>query len=1508
MAKFSYSGSSDSSLNDFPKWSSNIFITLRNLLNANAKGTKEFKYLDPRPFFNKWGIGYDEPDGQKIPEQDSEVQKPNNYTYARTDALDVGIDNLDYTAGKRGASDSIKIPNNEDNGNPEWNNIINLLMPQYARRVEVEDLDKNFWVIGVTLDCIVNALWGRNNSVIETILGIIDELIDIRNMIGDNTVIDIGLRIGNSDIKNFYKQIELNDMHFQLKTDTSTREIDIPIETYYPTGENGDKIEDASQGITNWSEVCNYYNSKIMNNEEVTIRDSDLFFTSKNIGTDYTFNFDFSPYFYDPEGILAENDGVITYTDNTFMSSCSFGTYGNINLENNSANSITIDDTLSKQCDFKNKIKNIRITYYSIKSFENDSEKASYNILKANIHNYYKTMNIDTILGEEDSEKYLDLGFNCFLYVPEKYWYIKYFSHPELEATVDTRPNNRDYVVRRIDSGKYKIITDYQLFNHNDFKKDYANIIKESIILTDFNDEKLNSLYCKILKYDNVNKQYNCIVDLHSEHSILVFEYLESNYEEGLTYSDWKKLDPEALKPATVGELGGIYSNDLTKGYDFADDFIRRKVNVDNVKARCVISRSDVELATMKNIIEGKTTSSIKIIPSSYNRSYWAYNNWEMVLNNSLRTRYNMCFAIISEQTTDNTEAKCVTIFNNRLQAPGVAYSEDYFITNGKESQQWSLVTPQDGHEAKVTSYIYTQKVLKYVNNSYVKVDLSVNEKATTIAQAYDYSDSSPTYANVGYLNLYTVSGETNPLPKTSDVVLRHDMYSEPMKLLNNRYDTFTGLNNIFETLTDVNDTTNEIALMLSSKNYENTSNYATIGDNYILSNYYTYDISDVDEIKFRRSFEITAPLFNFGQPNANYADNTHYSLFNKYDGKYLTNQNTDSSKCVQIINNYIDGHSNELNTQYWKSRIPYKYIPNYALTIFYGTRNYNNGNILTQRLYQIRQAWKNKESVNSVDGLYQLTIGDDFRLPETAHIVMYGTDEEESYDLTSNESSYTLTRKENLDRNITSVQYTFPQETLFLRSKDLYHYEMISFSIGTDKTYIPLYKLKTKGNSNYDFTTQQLATMKNSNTMLSLQNNFGVSGYKGNLNTYNETAHILFNKTNEDKKKQAIPLTYYIPELRNYKNKINTEKYYVPNVFVNTFYKDDYTYNAKSLQYVNYFNDVLYNTDSEISSIPTLIKNEISISSEVGECDNFAGGGYMRNNECIHSFSNLFYNSNTTVISNDNSERITADLQISNLNPMTFYLDGTLFTEAGADLLEDFMNNFGTSSYQGEGITQTLNNLITNYNTLVNKINTTNDNFEIVGRNTANMLENLMASITYYYKNIICFGFYRSVPQRFSKPINLTEMYLSGTSGGNAYRNPTNYMILGISRADMNDYENRKNILTSKTIQNLYPRNLELLKVGETGIHCDITSSISPTNSVRLDINNFSHDNTQNLIMHEQNIGYYQKYVGYIILLWSQKDSYDEEGHIISSAGNSLCQVRNLRLYGETAPGYIIF
>lgn len=42
----------------------------------------------------------------------------------------------------------------------ESDNGLQLLMPQYHRRVEVEDLDKNFWVISVLLDAVLNSLWG----------------------------------------------------------------------------------------------------------------------------------------------------------------------------------------------------------------------------------------------------------------------------------------------------------------------------------------------------------------------------------------------------------------------------------------------------------------------------------------------------------------------------------------------------------------------------------------------------------------------------------------------------------------------------------------------------------------------------------------------------------------------------------------------------------------------------------------------------------------------------------------------------------------------------------------------------------------------------------------------------------------------------------------------------------------------------------------------------------------------------------------------------------------------------------------------------------------------------------------------------------------------------------------------------------------------------------------------------------------------------------------------------
>jgi hypothetical protein len=45
-------------------------------------------------------------------------------------------------------------------------------MPRYSRRVEVEDLNKNFWVLGQVCDALVEAVW-RDDGIIDAINTII---------------------------------------------------------------------------------------------------------------------------------------------------------------------------------------------------------------------------------------------------------------------------------------------------------------------------------------------------------------------------------------------------------------------------------------------------------------------------------------------------------------------------------------------------------------------------------------------------------------------------------------------------------------------------------------------------------------------------------------------------------------------------------------------------------------------------------------------------------------------------------------------------------------------------------------------------------------------------------------------------------------------------------------------------------------------------------------------------------------------------------------------------------------------------------------------------------------------------------------------------------------------------------------------------------------------------------------------------------------------------------------
>ena len=65
-------------------------------------------------------------------------------------------------------------------------------MPQYHRRVEVEDLDENFWVISVILDAVVNALWGPY-GLIDVVRQLIAKVTQIEDFLGLNSLTGIEL-------------------------------------------------------------------------------------------------------------------------------------------------------------------------------------------------------------------------------------------------------------------------------------------------------------------------------------------------------------------------------------------------------------------------------------------------------------------------------------------------------------------------------------------------------------------------------------------------------------------------------------------------------------------------------------------------------------------------------------------------------------------------------------------------------------------------------------------------------------------------------------------------------------------------------------------------------------------------------------------------------------------------------------------------------------------------------------------------------------------------------------------------------------------------------------------------------------------------------------------------------------------------------------------------------------------------------------------------------------------
>ena len=118
-----------------PRDNINVADLVKELNNADAKGDgdNDETLLHPVPFTNLL---------------------KQNYKQARRDEIKQNDIFMDYTNRMESVDEEGKVKIVKE--------IMNLIMPAYKRRVEVEDLDKNFWVISTVVGAIVDVLFGND--------------------------------------------------------------------------------------------------------------------------------------------------------------------------------------------------------------------------------------------------------------------------------------------------------------------------------------------------------------------------------------------------------------------------------------------------------------------------------------------------------------------------------------------------------------------------------------------------------------------------------------------------------------------------------------------------------------------------------------------------------------------------------------------------------------------------------------------------------------------------------------------------------------------------------------------------------------------------------------------------------------------------------------------------------------------------------------------------------------------------------------------------------------------------------------------------------------------------------------------------------------------------------------------------------------------------------------------------------------------------------------------------
>jgi hypothetical protein len=178
-----------------------------------------------------------------------------------------------YESGNAlGASSILKLIKDEGKGNPyitvkqladnfgfyKTQSFLNLLMPQYKRRVEVEDLDENFWVIGQVLDAVVNSIFGKNN-IIDILMNIIDRLNDIdiqinliNKMIGLGD--DVSIQLRGPSIVSSSNLFSFESIYPRITTGYGYRDISTPFSNRVTS-----KYYD-EESATSFSNYCIQYN------------------------------------------------------------------------------------------------------------------------------------------------------------------------------------------------------------------------------------------------------------------------------------------------------------------------------------------------------------------------------------------------------------------------------------------------------------------------------------------------------------------------------------------------------------------------------------------------------------------------------------------------------------------------------------------------------------------------------------------------------------------------------------------------------------------------------------------------------------------------------------------------------------------------------------------------------------------------------------------------------------------------------------------------------------------------------------------------------------------------------------------------------------------------------------------------------------------------------------------------------------------------------------------------